>query len=281
MQTLKLTSPMMHGPAVVRLQEMCDLIGFDTGPNDGIFGMDTREAVLQVQDKFKIEADGICGPITWKFLIHHIDSQSERETSPGVNVYYIQGKHKRPKLFGYKRHWNEISGITFHQTGCNMPQKPDGWSRLNAHIGITQEGKCILVNDFTDMIWHAQKLSRYTIGIEIEGNFRGIRNRASTLWKGGGGPHYLNYAMKMALDEAFEIIKSEFKKNNQEWTNIYAHRQSSKSRRADPGSEIWDDVAMQWGERLGLKYMDGGPDWRTTKGLVIPKTWNPKYKGKY
>lgn len=35
-KTLRLAHPMMRGPAVVRLQEMLGLLGYDGGTNDGI-----------------------------------------------------------------------------------------------------------------------------------------------------------------------------------------------------------------------------------------------------
>ena len=50
---LKFTKPMMHGPAVKRLQELGDLLGCDTGPNDGIFGKDTLKAVKAIQKKVR------------------------------------------------------------------------------------------------------------------------------------------------------------------------------------------------------------------------------------
>lgn len=281
---LKLTKPMMHGPAVKRLQEIGDMIGFDNGPNDGIFGPKTRNVVIRIQEKFGLTRDGICGPRTWRKIIEYVDklAGAGRHEDDQVNrIHDIRGEHQRPRLYSHQRGWPEINGVTLHQTGCEMPQHPNGWGRVNAHIGITQEGRTILINEFTDMIWHAQGLSKTTIGIEIEGNFPGVRGDMRTLWKGGGGPHFFNIAMKMALDECFELLCTEFDRNNAAWESVHAHRQSSRSRRADPGSEIWQTIAMPWGKRLGLEQADGGPDWHLPKGMAIPKRWNPAYPGNY
>jgi len=271
---------MQHGPAVRRLQELGDSIGCDTGPNDGIFGKDTQEAVFQVQKKLGILQDGICGPVTWRSLLEYIDNSSG-ET---LDRYFVdlRGAHPPPKNYGRKRKLKEITGVTLHQTGCEMPSNPRGWSRLNAHIGITQEGKLILVNKFTDMIWHAQGLSKTTIGIEFEGNFHGVRGRTNTLWRGGGGPHYFNLAMHMAANKLFDYLARWFAERKLKWKTIHAHRQSSATRRADPGSEIWKGVAMAWADRLGMTEMDGGEGWHLKEGRGVPGVWNNgQYSTKY
>ena len=283
MTLLKLQNPMMSGPNVKRLQELGDLLGYDTGANDGVYGPQTVKAVRMIQAKLGVVVDGICGPITWRALLDYVDKLAAdgKPAKYGIDVYDIRGKHKRPKLYSHQRPWSEIDGVLFHQCGWQMPQEPGGWSRLNAHDGFTQEGKYIRVNKYTDMIWHGNGLSQSTIGLEFSGNFCGVRGDRKTLWKPGGGPDNLNLAMKMAADEAFEIIRDDFKAHNQPWTVIKAHRQASANRRADPGSEIWQGIAMAWAQRLGLKNYDGGPTWCKPKGLVIPSRWNPEYGGRY
>lgn len=281
--TLQLTRPMMHGPAVKRLQELGDMIGFDGGPNDGVLGPDTQRVILDIQGKLGLKQDGICGPLTWRALNYHVSGLEKKPLGEKENVHLvdIRGTHPSPKLYSRKRKWSEITGVTLHQTGCDMPENPAAWKRLNAHIGILRSGICVIVNKSTDMIYHAQGLSPSTIGIEIEGNFCGIAGNKKTLWKGGGGPHTLTDKMIDALYIAFDFIRQEFRYAERPWLQIHAHRQSSRSRRGDPGSEIWQKVAMPWAARLGLSEYDGGAGWHKPKGLPIPQTWNPEYKGKY
>jgi hypothetical protein len=278
--TLKLTRPMMRGSAVTRLQELGDNIGCDTGDNDGIFGPDTEKAVLMIQRKFDIKQDGICGPVTWRHLIDHIDSTPTVSADP--LFFDTSGEHPHPKNYSRQRPASQVTGVTIHQTGCNMPQDPKGWDRLNAHVGITQEGKLIIVNDFTDMIWHAQGLSKTTIGIEFEGNFMGVDGKQKTLWRGGGGPHFLNPAMMEAANQLYILLDEWFWKNNTHWDHIYAHRQSSDMRRGDPGSEIWKAIALPWmDQRQGVE-MDGGEKYFKGSGAPIPGAWNfNKYGSKY
>lgn len=270
---LKLKQPMMHGSAVKRLQEMGDLLGFDYGVNDGIYGPATEQVVKDIQEMFALEVDGICGPKTWQAIF---DSLNELETieekkAPKAAIIDIRDQHPNPKWYARKRSWKEIEGVVLHQTGCNMPKAAQGWSRLNAHIGVTTEGNIIIVNDPTSFIWHAQKLSRRTIGIEIEGNYHGVEGKPNTLWKGGGNAAELTEAIKTALELVFRWVLSEFEKNLQLWFYVYAHRQSKDTRSGDPGSAIWQQIALPWIDRLSCKY---DPKIKYNSGKPIPKQWD-------
>lgn len=285
-QTLRLTSPMMHGPAVVRLQEMLDLLGYGTyEPNDGIYGPVTCNLVGDFQLVHDLSDDGICGPKTWAAIIKAVDEQEGKRgriaVAPGITDR--RDGHLHPRLYGYHRPWNQITGVTLHQTGCAMPSSPAGWDRLNAHIGITQEGKAILANNPCDMIWHGQGLSSTTIGIEFEGNFSGVDGDLSTLWKGGGGPNHLNPAMMAAAEAVRVYLADQFKSHGAEWKHIYAHRQSAKSRIGDPGEEIWREIAIPWCFKMELdeEFFDGGSDFHLGQGRPIPMDWSMNRDGSY
>lgn len=271
-RTLRLTRPMMHGPAVKRLQELTDLLEIDLGPNDGIFGPDTEAEVLAFQRQYKLKADGVCGPATWAAIRTAVDGQHSFHTVSGL--VDIRDKHPHPKLYKCRRTPDTVTGVTIHQTGCAMPRSAMGWRRLNAHIGITKEGLVILANDPIDWIWHAQGLSRTTIGVEIEGNFPGLKGNMRTLWKGGGGPDTLTPAQLTAADVAAEWIANWFRSNgNRDCEYIHAHRQSAKSRIADPGEEIWEEIGERW-KRLLLSPVDGGPNFFRGGGRPLPREWN-------
>jgi N-acetyl-anhydromuramyl-L-alanine amidase AmpD len=160
-----------------------------------------------------------------------------------------------------------------------MPQSLYGWSRVNAHYGITQEGVAVCINDPMDMIWHAQRLSKTTIGIEIEGNYQGLEDNPNTLWRPGGGPHTLNKKMLEAADAIFAELAFQFKRSGAEWKHVWAHRQSSASRRRDPGQEIWTHIGRDWMEALGLSSESLGRSHGT--GCPIPKQWDREGEGEY
>jgi hypothetical protein len=57
-----------RGPAVVELQEILSMVGFDCGTVDGVFGTKTYNALVLFQTEWKLDPDGICGPKTWAAL---------------------------------------------------------------------------------------------------------------------------------------------------------------------------------------------------------------------
>lgn len=260
--SLRLTKPYMHGPAVTRVQELLKV-----APQDGIYGPATCEAVRAYQSKHGIEADGIVGPATWALIRGKVQEVD-------CSIVDIRDTHARPRLYGKKRNWSNIIGVTLHQTGCNMPADPQKWRNLNAHYGITKEGVIVWANDETDMIWHGNNLSQATIGVEIEGNFEGVSGLPATLWKGGGPACYLTDAQLMASGSLFVHLSNRFVENDSLWRKVYAHRQSSGTRRGDPGSEIWQKIALPWIQGLAMPSMDGGPEFHLDSGKPIPDSWD-------
>jgi N-acetylmuramoyl-L-alanine amidase len=58
-----------QGPAVERLQERLQALGFYQGGIDGIFGEATKAAVETAQRNYGINPDGVVGPVTWSVLL--------------------------------------------------------------------------------------------------------------------------------------------------------------------------------------------------------------------
>jgi N-acetylmuramoyl-L-alanine amidase len=59
---LYLHSPMLRGDDVADLQRALGALGFDAGRVDGIFGPQTREALVDFQHNVGLSTDGHCGP---------------------------------------------------------------------------------------------------------------------------------------------------------------------------------------------------------------------------
>lgn len=86
METLRRGST---GPNVKIIQSLMAKIGYDPGPVDGIFGLATRQAVLEFQNNNGLEADGVVGAATWRLfdiLLRGYDTFSIR---PGDTLFSI------------------------------------------------------------------------------------------------------------------------------------------------------------------------------------------------
>lgn len=58
----------MRGAAVKKLQQRLQVIGLFKGSVDGVFGPQTEIAVKALQSRYRLNADGVVGPATWKVL---------------------------------------------------------------------------------------------------------------------------------------------------------------------------------------------------------------------
>ena len=281
---LKLESPRTSGPQVKRVQEALLEWGYplDKWGADGVFGPATALAVVQFQADNKLTQDGIVGPNVLAEL-----GLADPEPSVIMSAHIVdrRGLHPHPNLFSVSRTKRlEPRGVTLHQMGCRPSDRPSRLDTLNAHIGVQRDGTVVICNDPTDFIWHAQGLSKPTIGIEYNGNFPGIATRPETAWSGGGGPHELTPAQLAASDRLFIWLARWFEDAGLVWDRVHAHRQSAESRRADPGSEIWQKVGLVWIKRLrdrGIDATDGGPGWKTGEGRPIPTAWDPSVSVAY
>jgi hypothetical protein len=65
---LHVTSPMMSGPDVLKIQEKLARLGYAPGVQDGVYGPTTAAAVRAFQRDSKITVDGVVGPETRKAL---------------------------------------------------------------------------------------------------------------------------------------------------------------------------------------------------------------------
>ena len=61
---LHVTSPLMAGPDVLKIQEKLDALGYAPGPLDGQYGVATASAVVAFQRDHGLDPDGIVGKVT-------------------------------------------------------------------------------------------------------------------------------------------------------------------------------------------------------------------------
>ena len=94
-RTLYLRRPPMRGDDVRDLQRQLNALGFDSGKDDGIFGMETHDALYDFQRNVALPADGIAGHETFDALDRlrrrigpgskaELRERIAREQSPGL-----------------------------------------------------------------------------------------------------------------------------------------------------------------------------------------------------
>jgi len=156
---------------------------------------------------------------------------------------------------------------------------PGGWERwkdLAIHYAILRSGWAAWLYDPNVLVWHGHGWNHRSVGLEIEGWYAGIEGDSSTLWvpQGATGDRTRSQvlgegqaeAALQAIDHAVSVVAA----HGGRIRYVAAHRQSSSTRRSDPGSQIWQAVALPAMDRMGLVTAPTLPG-----GRPIPKVWDP------
>jgi hypothetical protein len=180
-----------------------------------------------------------------------------------------------------RRNWASVTGICLHQTACVLGERPERWDTVGAHVGITRSGKVIWLHDFDHVVAHGNGWNGQTVGIEIDGLYAGIQGDDKTVWDDpstGVRETGMDLTVQAvaAAQQTIRWICQRVAEHAGKVKVLVAHRQSSKDRRNDPGSEIWQRVALPMHFELGL--VDGGPGFEIG-GYPIPEAWDETRKG--
>lgn len=199
-----------------------------------------------------------------------------------VKFYDLTNDHPRSALKRV-RSWKDIKSIVLHQTGIMLGNSKKRFTSLKAHIGIPvlKIPTVYKVYPFTSVLWHANDFNSESIGIEINGSFEGIDGKINTAWKGGykKRPHKVTRNQIVATRTAILSICKEVSLHGGDVNNIFAHRQSSKNRIADPGSKVWNEIGVWAQDYLGLS--DGGEGFCVGGGRAIPNAWDENRLAEY
>jgi peptidoglycan hydrolase-like protein with peptidoglycan-binding domain len=202
---------------------------------------------------------------------------------------------------------SQVNGITIHQTAVPYGVKPYqinaagkslGYNMKNpsdeekeeaerlalarrslqvaCHVMAFRQGFVSIPNDMLWYVYHGNGWNSTELGIEIDGRFPGVEGGKT--WNGGPATEVTDTLVRAAC-LGIEILVIEGRKAGMPIEYIHAHRQSSSTRRDDPGEELWKRVVLDFAVPiLGLKTE---PARAIGDGRPVPKEWDPDGVGKW
>jgi N-acetylmuramoyl-L-alanine amidase len=200
-----------------------------------------------------------------------------------------QKKFKRSGGMAVVRDPKMVTGITVHQTAVKYGVKDyqihaaGGDAELAlarrslkvaCHVMAFHDGFIAAPNPLAWYVYHGNGFNAYELGIEIDGNYPGVIG--GKVWNSnrGGRPTQVTVPLVRAAQAGIEFLVREGRKLGMPIEHIHAHRQSSATRRSDPGEELWKRVVLEYAVQvLGLiphqaeVLKDGRPvpiEWDTT-----------------
>jgi hypothetical protein len=172
-----------------------------------------------------------------------------------------------------------VTGCVLHQTACLLGERPERYDTVGAHFAVTRAGKVIWLHDFNRKVAAANGWNNGTFSVEIDGIYAGVEGDPSTVWD---DPTTAIHERAMVLTPetvtaAKALIRWSKSILGARMNVLVAHRQSSGSRRDDPGSAIWQQIALPMHAELQLS--DGGIGFKLDDGMPIPESWDPRCHG--
>lgn len=195
------------------------------------------------------------------------------------------------------RTWADMEAVGLHQTASGLLHA--GHRRIlaiPAHAIVHQDGRCTLLHYATSYIHHGHGMNRWTFGIEIDCRVDGVEGEPKTFWrspneingyadkKGRWHPPRSREQLRRPLTEAqvettlrliawVDALRRHHHGRGLE--SVYAHRQAHKDKRSDPGSAIWQRVALPAIGELGLE----SRPLKLFGGRQLPDVWTGENNG--
>lgn len=297
------------GEAVKRLQNALGTLGYPLPKfgADGSLGNETMRALeaAALDLETDVDEDGLHTQAEITATVESVLAKFAKLNDQTGEVqlrclYEHTMRHRRGP-----RDWKSIDAIVLHQTACRMAAPPNRWAGVPAHVGIPSSAASpvvLLLSPLNQLLWHANSFNKRSVGIEVSGNHPGIMNTEGeryasdheksvfagllkrdqwlverTYWKPGRGPDRLDGNMVKAGRAAIVHIIETVEEHGGHIKYVFAHRQSSKDRVADPGQEIWTELGLWAMEEHGLS--DGGDKFVSGKGYPLPDVWTGEKRG--
>lgn len=182
--------------------------------------------------------------------------------------------HQMAVIFGVSKRLLDAAG------GDRDLAKARRFMNVPAHACASRDGFYAVHSPLEAYLHHGHEFNRMSLGLEIEGNYAGVEGKPHTAWKGASNAHAYTDETHEAAKAALKHLVEEGRKAGMPIKYIWAHRQTYRSKRGDPGGEIWRKLVLEYAVPvLGLE-VQNNLTYRT--GKPIPVEWDPNNGvGKY
>jgi len=203
-------------------------------------------------------------------------------------------KSRKFKLAGgavVERNPAMVTGITIHQTAvpygvAEYQVQAAGGDRelalarrsldVACHVMAFRSGFVAWPNPLRWYVHHGNGFNSTELGLEIDGRYPGLIG--GDTWDGKPATEATDELVSAAR-AAVALMVREGRAAGMPIRFIHAHRQSSSSRRSDPGEELWRRVVLEYAvPELGLVTE---PAKVLGSGRPIPTQWDPDGVGDY
>jgi hypothetical protein len=273
-------------------------LGLDSGVDIGLLDVDGMFGPATLAALFAVPVGDIEGPTPDPD--DPMPAPPEPEPEPLARAEQFSGRPEvLPQMIDRRRHATptyegrrytpdvrpigDVWGWCLHQTAVLYGDEPPSRNdTTGAHFVIRRDPHATILwlHDLDLELWAANRFNSRTISIEVEARACGVEGDPRTLWQPHLGVAEATDAQLRQLERLVHWGDGLIRDLGGEPRVLVAHRQSSRTRRNDPGSRIWS-VAMRLQAALGLH--DGGEPGRgpasVGTGRPIPTSWNPTRGG--
>jgi len=175
--------------------------------------------------------------------------------------------------------------LCWHQTDCEMGEKPARYDGVPVHFIVTSGGQVIQLHDVEERLNAAHNLNGTTISIEVEGHFEGIEGDTSDASypdyhkDAGRHPQIIPDIQVRAAKRCVEIIIEQLAARKAKLKRQVTHRQGIRGkRRRDAGGVVCRRIIHPIAAQYLIPF-----DWAYTagNGEQAPKDWHPESTAKY
>lgn len=272
---------------VKELQRALIRIGYplDRWGADGQVGGETLAAIAEFCDDKGLEETDLDSGIVRGWIVDAIMAEAVALTT-SVHPLIEDVRHDEYTKWRRRNKIKNIDTICLHQMAVKDSDDKGWhrWRRLAIHWVVTcgDWSKAYQLHDFDLRVPHGHGWNSRSVGFEFEGYFSGVGVEEKFFWKPKSRPNRKPMVPTERQLEAGRVaVKHTVEQIAQmggEIKFIGAHRQSYGMKRSDPGSLIWQGVALPMIKELGLKEAPTLSH-RKYPGKPIPEAWNPQNKG--